>query len=104
MNFSPQEHMTMVSKSTAGLPKEGSTMKQTEHNTTFAKGGNTPMFGKGDRTVTAPLEQAGHKDAGTTDQGSHDGGTGDKFAKGGTNKMFGYAGSQPAEAGKTSAR
>jgi len=78
--------------------------KKTSHNVEFAKGGNTPMFGKGDRTVTAPQEQAGEKGAGTTDQGSHDGGSSDKYACGGKTKMFGFAGSQPAQAGKTSAR
>lgn len=77
--------------------------KKTEKNVEFAKGGNTPMFGKGDRTVTAPEEQAGTQEAGGT---AHDpsGGEGDKFAKGGSGKMFGYVGSQPAQAGKTSAR
>lgn len=77
--------------------------KKTEKNAEFAKGGTTPMFGKGDRTVTAPQEQAGEQTPGGT---AHDpsGGGGDKFAKGGSSKMFGYAGSQPAEAGKTSAR
>jgi hypothetical protein len=72
-------------------------------NADFAKGGDTPMFGKGDRTVTAPREQAGEQKPGVTEH-SPDGGSGDKFAKGGSGKMFGYAGSQPAEAGKTSAR
>ncbi len=77
--------------------------KKSSHNVEFAKGGDTPMFGKGDRTVTAPMEQAGEQKPGVT-QHSPDGGSGDKFAKGGSGKMFGYAGSQPAEAGKTSAR
>lgn len=78
-------------------------LKKTEKNADFAKGGNTPMFGKGDRTVTAPMEQAGHQEAGGT---AHDnsGGEGDKFAKGGSGKMFGYAGAAPARAGITSAR
>lgn len=77
--------------------------KEKTTNTVFAKGGTTPMFGKGDRTVTAPQEQAGEQTAGGT---AHDpsGGGSDKFAKGGSGKMFGYAGVQPAEAGKTSAR
>lgn len=92
----------MVSKSTEGLPKEGATMKQTEHNVEFAKGGNTPMFGKGDRTVTAPSDAAGEQKPGVTEHDPE--GSGDKFAKGGSTKMFGYAGSMPAEAGKTSAR
>lgn len=77
--------------------------KKTERNVEFAKGGNTPMFGKGDRTVTAPREQAGEQKPGVT-QHSPDGGSGDKFAKGGSGKMFGYAASEPARAGITSAR
>ena len=60
------------------------------------------MFGKGDRTITDSRDAAGQQEEGTT---AHDPeGSGDKFAKGGSTKMFGYAGSQPAEAGKTSAR
>ncbi len=77
--------------------------KKTEKNADFAKGGTTHMFGKGDRTVTASEEQAGSQDSGTTAH-DPDGGSGDKFAKGGSGKMFGYAAAQPAEAGKTSAR
>jgi hypothetical protein len=73
------------------------------HNVDFAKGGTTPMFGKGDRTVTAPQEQAGSQTPGGTAH-KPDGGSGDKFAKGGSGKMFGYAASQPATAGITSAR
>lgn len=76
--------------------------KHTEKNADFAKGGDTPMFGKGDRTVTAPGDAAGSQTAGVTE---HDPKTsGDKFAKGGSGKMFGYAGAQPATAGMTSAR
>jgi hypothetical protein len=77
--------------------------KEKSHNVEFAKGGKTPMFGHGDRTTTAPQEQAGEQTPGGT---AHDpsGGGGDKFAKGGSTKMFGYTGSLPAEAGKTSAR
>lgn len=77
--------------------------KEKTTNTEFAKGGTTPMFGKGDRTVTAPQEQAGEQTAGGTAH-KPSGGGGDKFASGGTNKMFGYCGSEPAQAGKTSAR
>ncbi len=68
--------------------------KKSEHNVTFAKGGDNHMFGP---------QKAGEQAAGVTE---HDAGagSGDKFAKGGSGKMFGYAGSQPAQAGKTSAR
>jgi hypothetical protein len=73
------------------------------HNVEFAKGGDTPMFGKGDRTVAAPAEQAGEVTPAHTGK-DNAGGSGDKFAKGGTNKMFGFAGSQPATAGISAAR
>jgi len=92
----------MVTKSTEGLPKEGATMKQTEKNVEFAKGGNTPMFGKGDRTVTDSRDAAGTAKPGETYKDPED--SGEKFAKGGSTKMFGYTGSLPAEGGKTSAR
>jgi len=82
----------------------GGFQKHTEKNADFAKGGKTPMFGKGDRTVTAPQEAAGVKTAGNTDQGDDSAGTGDKFAKGGSGKMFGYQGAVSATAGITGAR
>jgi hypothetical protein len=67
--------------------------KETSHNVTFAKGGNTKMFGP---------QYAGEQKEG---ESSHDtSGSGGKFAEGGSNKMFGFAGSQPAKAGQTGAR
>lgn len=76
--------------------------KETVKNTEFAKGGDTPMFGQGDRTTTAGSDAAGSQKPGET---SHDtSGAGGKFAAGGGGKMFGYTGSQPARAGITSAR
>ncbi len=78
-------------------------LKKTERSADFAKGGDTPMFGKGDRTVTAPSDAAGEQRSGVTEH-DPEGGSGDKFAKGGNNKMFGYSGSMPARGGITSAR
>ncbi len=78
-------------------------LKKTEKNAPFAKGGTTPMFGKGDRTVTAPSDAAGEQKPGVTEH-DPDGGSGDKFACGGSQKMFGYSGSMPARGGITSAR
>lgn len=69
-------------------------LKKTAKSADFAEGGNTHMFGP---------QKVGKQQAGVTET-SDAGGTGDKFAKGGSSKMFGYAGSQAAEAGKTSAR
>jgi hypothetical protein len=68
--------------------------KKTEHNADFAEGGKTHMFGE---------QAAAEMPAGTTDKGDKSG-PGEKFAKGGSGKMFGYSGSQPAQAGITSAR
>jgi hypothetical protein len=76
--------------------------KKTEKNAKFAEGGNTPMFGHGDRTTTAPSDAAGSQKPGVTEHDSA--GNGGKFAKGGSGKMFGYAASEPAKAGITSAR
>ena len=76
--------------------------KKTEKNVTFAKGGNTPMFGHGDRTTTAASDAAGSQSPGVTEHDPK--GDGGKFAKGGGGKMFGYAPSEPARAGITSAR
>jgi hypothetical protein len=71
---------------------------ETTHDVDFAKGGDTPMFGEqeaGSRTSADKSPSTGKPDSS---------GPGEKFAEGGTNKMFGYAGSQPATAGITSAR
>lgn len=77
-------------------------MKKTEKSADFAKGGNTPMFGHGDRTTTAPSDAAGPQTSGVTEHDPK--GEGGKFASGGSGKMFGYSGSLPARAGITSAR
>lgn len=76
--------------------------KKTEKSADFAKGGTTPMFGSGDRTTTAPKDAAGEQVPGGTAHNPTD--SGSKFAAGGSTKMFGYAGAEPAQAGKTSAR
>ena len=77
--------------------------KEKSHNVEFAKGGNTPMFGKGDRTVTAPLENAHEKTPGVTGKVNGDGSS-DKYACGGSGKMFSFSPSLPAKGGITSAR
>lgn len=76
--------------------------KKTERQAEFAKGGNTPMFGSGDRTTTAASDAAGSQKPGVTEHDSQ--GNGGKFAKGGSGKMFGFSGSEPARPGITSAR
>lgn len=77
--------------------------KEKQQDFTFAKGGDTPMFGQGDRTVTASQEQAGFQAPGGTAHKPQSA-SGDKYAVGGKGKMFGYAPSVPATAGITGAR
>lgn len=69
--------------------------EKSEHNQQFAVGGNTPMFGP---------QAAGPQKPATTAHDTKGGTPGAKFAEGGSTKMHGFAGSQPAQAGKTSAR
>jgi len=65
------------------------------HDVTFAKGGNTHMFGE---------QQAGEVKPAQTGKPDGQTGKGAEFAKGGSTKMFGFNGSQPARDGITSAR
>lgn len=74
------------------------THNESTHDVAFAKGGNTPMFGKqvaGSRTAADKSPSTGKPDSS---------GPGDKYACGGSTKMFGFAPSMPARAGITSAR
>ena len=77
------------------------TKKEAQHDVEFAEGGDTPMFGKGDRTVTETRDAAGPQTPKQTAQHS----TGNpKYAEGGSTKMFGYEPSVPAKAGITGPR
>ena len=78
------------------------TKKEAQHDVEFAEGGDTPMFGTGDRTTTAPVEAAGTATPGQTYKEAKD--SGGKFAEGGNTKMFGYSPSVPQQGGRTSAR
>jgi hypothetical protein len=72
------------------------------HNFEFAEGGDTPMFGHQNADPQKGTKQGGgtaHDNGPAQSQG-----TGQKFAEGGTQKMFGFAPSQMATAGITSAR
>ena len=77
------------------------------HNFDFATGGDTPMFGHQNADTQKGSGGVGSHTHGET---AHDNGpaqsqgTGAAFAKGGSQGMFGYAPSQPATAGITSAR
>jgi hypothetical protein len=70
-------------------------LKKNEKSADFAEGGDTPMFGE---------QAAGSQKPGETQHDVSGGAPGSKFAAGGSHKMFGYAGSETAQAGKTSAR
>lgn len=84
----------MVEK-VADLQGTGSVKRgESTHNTEFAKGGNTHMFGEQQASPQTP-KQTGKN--GATGKGA-------EFAKGGGGKMFGFAGSAPAQSGITSAR
>jgi len=75
--------------------KAGAEATEKSHNVEFAKGGSkNHMFGE----QAAGKQTPGHTEKDPTSA------PGEKFAAGGKTAMFGYAGSQPAEAGKTSAR
>jgi hypothetical protein len=63
---------------------------------TFAEGGHSNhMFGEQNADTQKP---------GETEHDTGSGGPGDKFAAGGSTKMFGYQGSVPARSGITGAR
>lgn len=68
--------------------------QESEHDVTFAEGGDTPMFKQ---------QAAGPKVAGITGKVQSPA-PGAKYAEGGSSKMFGFSPSQAATAGKTSAR
>ncbi len=68
--------------------------QESEHNVTFAEGGDTHMFGK---------QAAGPDKAGNTGK-DPTAAPGAKYAEGGSTKMFGYHGSVPAKSGQTGAR
>ena len=78
------------------------TKKEAQHDVEFAEGGDTPMFGTGDRTTTALSDAAGTAVPGETYKDTKGGGG--KYAEGGSTKMFSYSPSVPAKAGITSAR
>ena len=68
--------------------------QESEHDVTFAEGGDTPMFGE---------QAAGPDKPGNTGKDSS-GAPGAKYAEGGKGKMFGFHGSVPAKSGQTGAR
>ena len=77
--------------------------KETVKNVEFAKGGDTHMFGSGDRTIAAPADSAGQEKPGQTAQIGGANAKG-KYAVGGSTKMHAYSPSLPATAGITGAR
>lgn len=90
-----------------GKGKVAKTEKQHDATEEFAQGGDTPMFGHQNADTQTGAKGTGSSTSGGT---SHDNGpeqsqgTGAKFASGGSQKMFDYAPSMPAQSGITSAR
>lgn len=90
-------------KGGSGAPKmssgdAGASSTEKSHNVEFAKGGKTHMFGE---------QEAGERDGAdkSPSTGKPDSsGPGQKFAEGGSTKMFGFSGALPAQSGITSAR
>ena len=72
----------------------GASATEKTHNVEFAKGGTTPMFGE---------QEAGDQRPGFAEKPDQRG-PGSKFAEGGKNKMFGFAGALPATAGISAPR
>lgn len=68
--------------------------QESEHDVTFAEGGDTPMFKQ---------QAAGPDKPGNTGK-DQSGAPGAKYAEGGKGKMFGFAGAEPQQGGRTSAR
>jgi hypothetical protein len=68
--------------------------QESEHDVTFAKGGDTHMFGK---------QAAGPDKPGNTGK-DQSAAPGPKYASGGSTKMFGFHGAEAQQAGRTSAR
>jgi hypothetical protein len=68
--------------------------QESEHDVTFAEGGDTHMFGK---------QAAGPDKPGNTGK-DPTGAPGAKYAEGGKGKMFGFHGAEAQQPGRTSAR
>jgi hypothetical protein len=83
------------------MPKSvNQSKKDVERPKQYARGGNTPMFGKGDRVKTATSDAAGKQTPAQTSQKSKDN---PKAAKGGPKIPAGSIGgvARPARAGAT---
>jgi len=80
--------------------KGGGGATEKSHDVEFAKGGNTPMFSEQAAESEVDNGMAGH----TADPTAKDKAPGDKFASGGSDKMFGFNPAVTAKAGITSAR
>jgi len=70
----------------------------TQRRAAFSKGGDTPMFGKGDRTVTAPTDAAGEQTPAITSQKSKNN---PRFVKGGSPHSIQQQAADPAAPGRT---
>ena len=94
----------MQDSNSNGIGKGKVAKVEKQHDVEFAKGGDTPMFGE---QAAGPQKGADGTGSSTHGGTAHDvtgGAPGPTFAKGGSGKMFGYAPSEVAKAGITSAR
>jgi len=82
-----------------GEVQEAPPKKSTPLRAALAKGGDTKMHGRGDRTVTAASDAAGKQQAGGT--GHKTASRGSKLAEGGAQHMFPKQAAEPAKAGQT---
>ncbi len=77
--------------------------KEKSHNVKFAEGGHKNHMLGGHGPVTGKGQVAGEQKPGVTEHDTS-GGESDKYACGGSGKMFGFSPSLPAKGGITSAR
>ncbi len=97
---SGSKHGSTGTPKVSGGGKGGGGATEKTHNVEFAKGGNTPMFSEQAAESETKNGMAGH----TADPSSQDNAPGDKFASGGSGKMFGFNPAVTAQSGITSAR
>lgn len=92
------KHGKMTGTARVSSGDAGASATEKTHNATFAEGGNTHMFGEqeaGSRTGPDKSPSTGKPDSS---------GPGEKFASGGSGKMFGFNPAVTARSGITSAR
>jgi hypothetical protein len=80
----PPQQRKQTQRSGRVIGSEGTVPKAQQHGKPYAKGGDTAMAGKGDRTKTATVDAAGEQAPARTSQQSQDN---PPFAEGGTKRQ-----------------